>query len=230
MGREPATRRPAPIVAPGLGDDVAVTGAFELRSHERVEDVEVHDLEAGDEPIEGLELRRVRLVHPTWMGATFTRLELQDVEIVDGELSGVTLDEGSFLRVAFVRCRLPGLVAPALKGLDVTFTDCRMDEVWLRAATLERAAFEDCSMPGSDLYSARLHECRFIRCDLRTAELSQAKLDEVAFHGSNIEGLQGGAALRNAVIGSEQILEFAGPVLHAAAIRVDDDYLAPPVE
>jgi uncharacterized protein YjbI with pentapeptide repeats len=131
------------------------------------------------------------------------------------------------VRVAFVRCRLAGLVAPALQGTDVTFEGCRMDDAWLRAATLERGSVDECSLPRADLYSARLKDCRLTRCDLREVELSQATLDEVAFHGSNIEGLHGGAALRNAVIGSDQLLEFAGPVLHAAAIRTDDDYFDP---
>ena len=40
----------------------------------------MHDLEAGDVPVEGLELRRVRLVHPTGRG--HVRDQLQDVEIV----------------------------------------------------------------------------------------------------------------------------------------------------
>jgi uncharacterized protein YjbI with pentapeptide repeats len=88
-------------------------------------------------------------------------------------------------------------------------------------------AFEDCALPSADLYSTRLTRSRFERCDLGEAELSQAVLDDVAFHGSRIEGLKGGAALRNAVIGSDQILVFAGPVLHAAGIVVDDDYLRP---
>ena len=224
MPPAPEPRRAVPIVAPFLGDDVAPVDDLVLHDHERVEDVEARGAQLADDAVVGLELRRARLVQPSWTGATFTRLELQDVVIEDGDLAGVTFDEGSFVRVAFVRCRMAGLVAPALKGTDVTFHGCRLDDAWLRAVTFERVELDDCSLPRADLYSARLKDVRLTRCDLREAELSQAQLDEVAFHGSRIEGLQGGSALRNAVIGSDQMIEFAVPVLHAAAVRVDDDY------
>lgn len=218
-------RRPVPVAVPVLSDDVAPADGLVLRDHERVEDVEAREAKLAHDAVVGLELRRVRLVQPRWTGATLTRLELQDVVVEDGDLAGVTFDEATFLRVSFVRCRMAGLVAPALKGIDVTFHGCRMDDAWLRAATFERVELDDCALPRVDLYSARLKDVRLTRCDLREAELSQATLEEVAFHGSRIEGLQGGSALRNAVIGSDQMIEFAVPVLQAAAIRVDDDYL-----
>jgi hypothetical protein len=182
----------------------------------------------GVEPEDDLALRELRIVAPEWTGTNVEGLDLRDVVIEGGELSGVTLEECTLLRVAFLRCRLSGLVAPALRATDVRFVDCRMEEAWLRAATFERVAFEDCALPSADLYSARITQSRFERCDLTDIELSQAELRDVAFHGSRIEGLKGGAALRNAVIASDQLLVFAGPVLHAAGIVVDDDYLREP--
>ena len=179
-------------------------------------------------PDDGLTLREARLVAPAWTGTTLRDLDLRDVVIDGGELAGVTLEGATLERVELRRCRLSGLVAPALRATDVRFVDCRMEEAWLRAATLERVAFEDCALPRADLYSARITQSRFERCDLTEIELSQAELRDVAFHGSRIEGLKGGAALRNAVIGSDQLLVFAGPVLHAAGIVVDDDYLREP--
>jgi uncharacterized protein YjbI with pentapeptide repeats len=202
--------------------------AVSLAPHERIEDREVHGLEAADEPLEGIELHRCRLVRPAWTGAQLVRAALTDVVVEDAELAGLTLDECTLVRVAFVRCRLSGMVAPALRGTDVTFTGCRMEDAWLRAATLERVAFDDCALPRADLYSARLQHVRLVGCDLTEIELSQAHLDDVAFHGSRIEGLRGGAALRNAVIGADQVLDFAGPLLHAAGLVVDDAYLDPP--
>jgi uncharacterized protein YjbI with pentapeptide repeats len=180
------------------------------------------------EPEDGLVLREARLVQLGWTGATLRDLDLRDVVIEGGELSGVTLEGATFERVRFVRCRMAGLVAPALRASHVVFDDCRLDDAWLRAATLERVGFEGCSMPRADLYAARIRQSRLVRCDLTELELSQAELDDVAFHGSRITGLKGGAALRNAVIGSDQVYEFAGPILHAANVRMDDDYLRPP--
>jgi uncharacterized protein YjbI with pentapeptide repeats len=225
---DPAPRRAVPIAAPRLGDELERDDAVGLADHERLEDREVHDLELGDDALEGPELRRCRLVQPAWTGGHLVRAELSDVVLEDGELAGLTLDECTLQRVTFVRCRLSGLVAPALKATDVTFVGCRMDDAWLRAATLERVAVDECALPRADLYAARLQHVRLVGCDLTEVELSQAQLDDVAFHGSTIEGLKGGAALRNAVIGVDQVLSFAGPVLHAAGIRVDDDYLDPP--
>jgi uncharacterized protein YjbI with pentapeptide repeats len=182
---------------------------------------------AGEE-VEGLEVAGCRLVRPDWTGAQLTRARLTDVVIEDGELAGLTLDECSLLRVAFVRCRLTGIVAPALRATDVTFEGCRMEDAWLRAATFERVGFDDCALARADLYSARLQQVRLVGCDHSEIEISQAQLDDVAFHRSTIEGLKGGSALRSAVISTDQILGFAGPVFHAAGIRVDDDYLEPP--
>ncbi|HJR26408.1 MAG TPA: pentapeptide repeat-containing protein [Acidimicrobiales bacterium] len=231
MTPEPAPRRATPVAAPDLRDELTVVEDLVLHDDERVEDVDTAacGLDA-DQPIEGLQLRRVRLVGPAWTGVTLRDLHLRDVVIEGGELAGVSFEGATFERVAFLRCRLSGIVAPALRATDVRFVDCRMEEAWLRAATLERAAFEDCALPRADLYAARVRQSRFERCDLTEVELSQAELDDVAFHGSRIEGITGGAALRNAVIGSDQLLVFAGPVLHAAGIVVDDDYLRAPDE
>ena len=202
-----------PIRPPDLTDEVDAEDALELEP---------------DEDLEGFELRRCRLVRPTWTGAHLVRAALTDVVIEDGELAGLTLDECSLVRVAFVRCRLTGVVAPAIRGTDVTFVGCRMEDAWLRAATFERVGFEDCALPRADLYSARLQHVRLVGCDLSEIEVSQAQMDDVAFHGSTIEGLKGGAALRNAVIGIDQLMTFAQPVLHAANVLVDDEYLDPP--
>lgn len=224
---EPGPRRAVAIRPPLLGDDVT-EHAVDWDEDERVEDVRAEDVDLTGSTQEDLVVRRVELLRPSWTGATFTRLSLTDVVVRDGELSGVTFDDCTFVRVRFERCRMSGVVAPALRATDVTFDDCRMDDAWLRAGTFERVELDGCSLPRADLYSAKLTACRLTRCDLTDLELSQAVLDDVAFHGSRIDGLQGASALRNATISSEQLLAFAGPVLAAAGVTLDDDYLDGP--
>ena len=228
----PATPDPpprvTPIAPPDLRNELRAVADLVLHDDDLVEDVDVAACELDDAPVDGVRIRRARLRGPAWTGATLRGLELRDVVVEGGELSGLTLDDANLERVAFVGCRMAGLVAPALRAVDVVFDDCRLDDAWLRAATLERTAFDGCSMPRADLYAARLTRSRLVRCDLTEIELSQAVLDDVALHGSRIPGLKGGAALRNAVIGSDQVYDVAGPVLHAANIRMDDDYLRAP--
>lgn len=213
---------------PQLGDDLAERDDVDWDADERIEDLVAADVDLEGTEQADLELRRVHLTRPRWTGATFTRLALTDVVVHDGQLAGVTFDECAFTRVRFERCQMSGLVAPALQAIDVTFDECRMDDAWLRAVTFERVELDGCALPRADLYAARLAQSRLTRCDLTELELSQAVLDDVAFHGSRIDGLRGGAALRNATISTDQLIPFAVPVLQAAGIVVDDDYLDPP--
>ena len=170
--------RPAPIVPPGLGDDVAVTGASSRRaratSGSRTSRCTTSRSRSTSRSRDSSSAR-AGSCDPTWTGATFARLELQDVVIDGGELSGRDLREA---RVRAGRVRpLPdaGPGGTGAPGPRRELRDCRMDEAWLRAATLERVGFEDCALPGSDLYAAPAPRSRrFERCDLRTAELSQA--------------------------------------------------------
>jgi uncharacterized protein YjbI with pentapeptide repeats len=218
--------RAAPIARPRISDDLVAEHDSDLAGIERIEDRWIDDADVdADEPVEGLVVRRSRLVGVRFTGATLRAAVLTDVELEGCELSGTTMERCELERVTFVRCRMAGFVAPELRATDLRVRDSRLDEAWLRAATLERCSFEDCAMAGADLYEAHIKQSRFVRCNLDGAELSQAQLGDVALHGSTFDGIRGAAALRNVVIGSDQLVPLAAVVLPAWGVVFDDEYL-----
>jgi hypothetical protein len=172
--------------------------------------------------VRGLTIVRSTVTGARLTGATLDGVELVDVVFEDCDLSGTTLADAVLRRVAFRRCRLSGVVAADLAATDVRVADCRADEIWLRASRLERCAFVDCDLSGSDWYGARVSHSRITGSRLDGSELSAAVFDDVALHGSSLEGVHGAGALRNVVIGSDQVVDVALPVLAALGIRVDD--------
>jgi hypothetical protein len=173
--------------------------------------------------VRGLEVRESTLTGVRLPGATFDGIELLDVVFEDCDLSGTTFADATLRRVVFRRCRLSGVVAADLTGADVRVADCRADEIWLRASRLDRCEFADCDLTGSDWYGARIARTRIVRCQLDGAELSAIELDDVALHGSTLAGAHGIGGLRNVVIGPDQVLDVAVPVLATLGIRIDDD-------
>jgi multisubunit Na+/H+ antiporter MnhF subunit len=50
----------------------------------------------------------------------------------------------------------------------------------------------------------------------------------VALHHSTLDGVKGAEALRDVVVGSDQLVSLALAVLPTLGVRVDDDYLTDP--
>jgi uncharacterized protein YjbI with pentapeptide repeats len=103
--------------------------------------------------------------------------------------------------------------------------DCQLEEAWLRASTFERCELSGCDLRGADLYAARLKDTRLVHSQLDGTEWSKASVENVALHGSSIDDLRGVEALRRVVIGSDQLLPLALPMLASLGVTVDDDYL-----
>jgi uncharacterized protein YjbI with pentapeptide repeats len=222
-----AAPRKAPTVdEPDLATELTELGAIEIDEQTSIEDALVTGMTAADDPFEGLTMSGCRLSGVELTGATLRNVTLVDVRLEDCELSGTTFDFATFERVRFERCRMSGFVAPQLEARHTTFSECRMDQAWFRLADLERCSFEDCDLSDADFYTARVAASRFVRTRLDGSEWSAASLDDVALHGSTFEGVQGADALRNLVIGSDQVVPLAFPVFGALSIVVDDDYLA----
>ena len=121
---------------------------------------------------------------------------------------------------------MSGLVADGVRARHVRFVDCQLDGAWLRTATFERCEFVDCDLTGADLHRARfLGGSRLLSCRLEGAEFSGAEVEGgLALHGSSLAGAPGLATVRNLVIGTDQVVDLAAPLLAAHGITVDDDY------
>ena len=117
------------------------------------------------------------------------------------------------------------LNAPQLQASHVVFDDCKLDQAWFRASSLDHVRFDGCDLTEADFYRATITDSLMVRCRLAGAELSQSTIDDLVLNGSRLEGLKGLDALRNAVVGSDQVVELAAAVLAARNVRVDDEIL-----
>lgn len=178
-----------------------------------------------EESFEGIEISTSRLTGLRLTGSSFDQLRLEDVVVTNCELSGVTLTASTLHRVHFEHCRMSGLVAAELNARHVQMTDCHMDEAWLRMASFTRCELSGCDLQGADFYAANLNDVHLLHSQLDNTEWSNAALDNVALHGSSLNGLHGAATLGGLVIGSDQLLSLAIPILASRGITVDDAYL-----
>ncbi|MEO6120941.1 MAG: pentapeptide repeat-containing protein [Acidimicrobiales bacterium] len=156
-------------------------------------------------------------------GAAFRRVSITDTVFDRCDLSGVLLGTASLSRVELRDCRLSGLNLGGAQLTDVRLVGCRMDGASLRMASGQHLCFEDCGMAGSDFTGATFARARLFDCDLTGAVFSQARLDGARLHGSTLEAIIGGGALRGVVIGSGQLLSMAMLALAAMGVRIDDD-------
>lgn len=178
--------------------------------------------DATGRTIDGLDLRGAVLAGCRLTAAVLRGLALRDVVLRDCDLSGADITGAVLHRVTVERCRLSGLVASDLVATDVTVADCRAEGAWLRSARLEHCDVVDCELPGSDWYGATVRSSRLLRTRLDESELSTATFADVALHGSSLAGVRG-AALRDVVIGSDQVMEVAVALFPTRGIVIDDD-------
>ena len=224
----PPRRRPGPARPRGAHDpprlpDVLDAAALDLAGDDdTLEGVRCDGGEAAGRCVDGLTLRAAVLVGCRLTGATLSGLDMLDVVVRDCDLSGANLAGAVLRRVTFERCRLSGLVANDLSATDVSVRDCRADGAWLRAARLEHCDIADSEMTGSDWYGAEVRRSRIVRTRLDESELSTAVFADVALHGSSLSGVRG-AALRDVVIGSDQVIEVAVAVFGTYGIVIDDE-------
>ena len=158
-------------------------------------------------------------------GAEIEELTLLDTIVEDCELSGAVVSGWRCERVVFSDCRMTGIVAADMRARHVRFSNCQLDGAWLRSASFDHCELVDCDLTNADLYGARLVASRLVRCRLDGAELSGVEADELALHGSSLNGAKGIASLQKLIIGTDQVMELAIPLLAARGIRIDDDYL-----
>lgn len=222
-----AARRRAPTrrgvtEAPRLAGELTTVDLADVADDDRLEDVRFDGGDATGRTIDGLDVRGAIVSGCRLTGVVLSGLELRDVVLRDCDLSGADLTGAVLLRVTVERCRLSGLVASDLSATDVTVADCRAEGAWLRSARLEHCDITDCELTGSDWYGASVRASRLVRTRLDESELSTATFADVALHGSSLSGVRG-AALRDVVIASDQVVEVAAALFPTRGIVIDDD-------
>lgn len=207
---------------PRVPADLEPSDVGSLRDDADLDEVAIGPGTDAGRTIRGLRLRRSTVTGARLTGATFEHVELVDVLLEDCDLSGATFGDAELRRVTFRRCRLSGAVAADLLASDLRLVDCKADGLWLRAARLECCELVECDLPGSDWYAARVRDSRVVGCDLADSELSAVEMDGVALHGSTFAGASGVGSLRNVVIGPDQVLDLAVPLLATLGVRVEN--------
>ena len=154
--------------------------------------------EGGDD-----EFLDARFEDVDWSTRQEMRFSARRVEILRGRLTGAQFPEGTFI--------------------DVTFADCRADLTAFRFAKLERVVFRDCRLEEADFSGAQLEDVLFERCDLRLASVEGVRITRVELRGCNLEGLQGGQALRGVRMPWDDIVGNAPVFAAALGIEVVDD-------
>jgi uncharacterized protein YjbI with pentapeptide repeats len=206
--------------APRLPRELAQVECAELDDDTELDGVELHGVTfAHDEP-SGVAISASRLVGVELTGRSLDRLRLVDVVFEDCELSGLTLTGARLERVELRRCRASGLVAPAMVTRSLRAVDCRLDHAFLVDATLERAVFESCDLRSAELSGAKLSGGRIEGCDLSDAQVSRVRAAGLALHGTRLDDLHGADSLKGAVIGGDQVVDLALPLLVALGITV----------
>lgn len=208
--------------APRLDGELTERVSDDLGPFDLLEDVEWANA-APERGVVGVEITRARLDGIRLTGLELVDLQLLDVVLDDCELSGTTLAGARWERVVFTRCRMSGLVAAELRATDVRLEGCKVDQAWLRASTLDRCEVVDCDLRGADLYGTRISRTAFRRCDLTEVDVTESDFDQVSLHGSSVDRLKGAHSLHGLVIGSDQLVPLALPILHERRIVVDDE-------
>lgn len=149
--------------------------------------------------------------------------EYLDARFEDVDWSTRRESRFSARRVEIHRARLTGAQFPEGTFIDATFADCRADLTSFRFAKLQRVVFRDCRLEEADFYGAQLEDVLFERCDLRLASIDGVKSTRVELRGCNLEGLQGGEALRGVRMPWDDVVG-SGPVFAAAlGVEILDD-------
>jgi uncharacterized protein YjbI with pentapeptide repeats len=85
---------------------------------------------------------------------------------------------------------------------------------------LEESSLAESNCARADFGGARLDRVRLTDGDLTAADFSNARATELDLRGSRLDGLEGIASLRGAIIGPEQLYGLAPGLATALGISV----------
>ena len=149
--------------------------------------------------LDGLSLRRARVIESLLADIQGATLEMTDSTWRDSRLSGGRLGAATLTGATWTSIRV--------RGSKLGFLD-------LAGARLEDVTFEGCEIGGLDARSARLHSVAFIDCTVDELNLAGATLSKVDLSGARMRSLVGVESLRGATVSSEQLIDLA-PILAA---------------
>lgn len=170
-----------------------------------------------------VEITASRFEHTSFTSCKFDKLSAVDVVFEDCELSASSMQEGSVGRTEFRQCRMSGVNFAGTQFRDVVFRECKLDHANLRNCELERCLFVDCDLREASFNESTFTTTQIRDCNLQQGEFSYVKIDGLLLRGSQLHDLQGVGYLRNAVIGSDQVMPLAASLIMHAGIEINDE-------
>ena len=216
-------RAPTPSPAePDLPDELTPAELRELGHDERLNELELRDLDLHDQSARGVSISACRLASADLSGSRLEHLSLVDSVVQTCNLANVRGRSAQLRKVLVLGSRVTGIDLGSATLRDVTFRDCRIDLASFSTARLQRVSFEDCILAQTDFLDAQLDSVRFVRCELTNADVRGARVKDSELRRSDLTGLQGVDSLRGIAMEWTDILDGAGVWASALGIEVLD--------
>jgi len=221
----PASKTPAPVVAPRLptGRALRVVEALELVDDGVYTDLDISHGRLVNSAARHVTFERVRLRDTDLSHTRLERLVLADVRLEGCDLANGVWRNCSIDRAEFIECRLTGLDLAEASLRHVVMRQCGAALISLRFAELENSRFEDCVLAEADFQDAKLPGAIVRGSDLRGASLYGAHLHGADLRGSLVDDLRIRATdLAGAVIDPIQLVTLARTLASLLGVSVRD--------
>jgi uncharacterized protein YjbI with pentapeptide repeats len=149
--------------------------------------------------LEGLSMRRVRVIDCLFADAHGASVDLADSTWRDSQMTGGRLGAMTLAGAMWTGVRL--------RGVKLGFVN-------LAGARVEDVVFEECEIGGLDARAAELRSVAFVDCTVGELNVAEATLSKVDLSGARLRSLVGMGSLRGAIISHGQLVDLA-PLLAA---------------
>jgi uncharacterized protein YjbI with pentapeptide repeats len=191
----------------------------------------------GDEDLDDMEFRDLRVDEITWTGrrrlgaSRLSGLVAQEWSapgasvvgsVIDGiEVVALSAPESGWWNVEVTQSRIGSAELYDSNWRSVSFTRCKLGYLNLRGAKLADVAFTDCIIEDLDLMRATATRVAFDGCRIDRLELVNAQLTDVDLRGARLADVGNLEGLKGASITLEQLLDLAPAMAARLGIRID---------
>ena len=176
-------------------------------------DVRILDSSLGHCAVEGLSLRRARI-----LGSL----------IADAYGASVDFANSTWRNSLVTGGRLGAVQLPGATLTAVRFRGTKLDYLNLSGAQLDDVTFEGCALGDVDARGATLRAVRFGDCSINELNVTEARLAKVDLSGARLSSLIGVDNLRGAIINHAQLLDLAPQLAAQLGVEVRPDPAAEP--
>lgn len=158
--------------------------------------------------LDGVSLRRARVVGSLLADANATSLDLSDSTWREAEISGGRLGAVSLAGASLTGVRVRG---------------GRYGFMNLSGAHLQDVVFEGCEIGSLSARSAQLRRVTFVDSTVDELDIAGATLTEVDLSGARLRSLIGIESLRGAIIGESQLQDLAPLLAEQLGLQIRDE-------